>query len=66
MIISLCNYVFVKMMDILLDDDCFYYYYGRNYFILYKFFFLYGFFNLKKDNLLKIYNFFIDIDDDDI
>lgn len=54
------------MMDILSDDDRPHYYYGRNHFILHKFFLLHGFFNLKKDNLLKTHNFLTDIDDDDI
>lgn len=53
-------------MDILSDDDRPHYYYGRNHFILHKFFLLHGFFNLKKDNLLKTHNFLTDIDDDDI
>lgn len=66
MITSLRNYVFAKMMDILSDDDRPHYYYGRNHFILHKFFLLHGFFNLKKDNLLKTHNFLTDIDDDDI
>lgn len=58
--------MFAKMMDILSDDDRPHYYYGRNHFILHKFFLLHGFFNLKKDNLLKTHNFLTDIDDDDI
>lgn len=53
-------------MDILSDDDRPHYYYGRNHFILHKFFLLHGFFNLKKDNLLKTHTFLTDIDDDDI
>lgn len=58
--------MFAKMMDILSDDGRPHYYYGRNHFILHKFFLLHGFFNLKKDNLLKTHNFLTDIDDDDI
>lgn len=58
--------MFAKMIDILSDDDRPHYYYGRNHFILHKFFLLHGFFNLKKDNLLKTHNFLTDIDDDDI
>lgn len=54
------------MMNILSDDGRPHYYCERNNFILHKFFLLHGFFNLKKDNLLKTHNFLTDIDDDDI